>query len=375
MKKIFKYLFIVVLMLLVNNVYAVSFDTYFQTNNSAIYENGDIKVTIGVKNASNLYGLRASLNYDSSKLTFVSAQGLNNFGVEVGSYFVADSSSPVNGTKAIATLYFKATSNFKIGEKTTISLGTGEGSDGDNLMTSSYSSITISVIKPKNSNTYLKNLSVSEGDLVFNKNTTSYKVIVDNKIEEIVVNATAEESSSKVSGTGKKYLEIYSNFYNIVVTSESGTQKTYVVEVIRKDEDGNAKELSNINTLELLEVKDYPFVFSNEISEYTILLNNNKKLEINTKATDENSSVSIKEPSSYKTGNNEIIIEVISERGEKKEYKINAILLESVKEETIEPVKKDFNIVIIILIIIYVITFIAGLILYKKNIIKINRKH
>lgn len=375
MKKIFKYLFIVVLMLLVNNVYAVSFDTYFQTNNSAIYENGDIKVTIGVKNASNLYGLRASLNYDSSKLTFVSAQGLNNFGVEVGSYFVADSSSPVNGTKAIATLYFKATSNFKIGEKTTISLGTGEGSNGDNLMTSSYSSITISVIKPKNSNTYLKNLSVSEGDLVFNKNTTSYKVIVDNKIEEIVVNATAEESSSKVSGTGKKYLEIYSNFYNIVVTSESGTQKTYVVEVIRKDEDGNAKELSNINTLELLEVKDYPFVFSNEISEYTILLNNNKKLEINTKATDENSSVSIKEPSSYKTGNNEIIVEVISERGEKKEYKINAILLESVKEETIEPVKKDFNIVIIILIIIYGITFIAGIILYKKNIIKINRKH
>lgn len=375
MKKIFKYLFIVVLIFLVNDVYALSFNTYFKTTNSAIYENGDVKVTIGVKNATNLYGLRASLNYDSSKLTFVSAQGLNNFGVEVGTYFVADSSSPVNGTKDIATLYFKATSNFKIGEKTTISLGTGEGSDGDNLMTSSSSAVTISVIKPKNSNVYLKNLSVSEGSLTFNKNTTSYKVIVDNKIEEITINATAEESTSRVSGTGKKYLEIYSNFYNIVVTSESGSQKTYTVEVIRKDEDGNAKELSNINTLEVLEVKDYPFVFNNEISEYTILLNNNKKLDINTKATDENSSITIKEPDNYNKGNNEIIIEVVSERGEKREYKINAILL-NVKDVVNAPVKKDNNnVIIIILIIIYIITLIAGIILYKKDIIKINKKH
>lgn len=377
MKKILKYLLAVLLFFTVNNVSAQTFNTYLSAN-SAIYENNEVKVTVGVKNATNLYGLRAQINYDKTKLTFVSAQGLNNFGVEVGTYFVADSSNPVNGSKQIATLKFKATSNFKIGEKTTITLGTAEGSDGENLMTSPASSVTISVVKPKNSNNNLKTLSVNPGSITFNKNTTNYKVTVENNIEEITISGTAQEGTSKVSGLGKKNLEIYSNFFDVVVTAQNGAKKIYTIEVIRKDEDGNAKELSKDNTLESLSVENYPFIFSDEINEYTILLKDNvNSLNITTKTKDENASVTIKEPESYKKGNNIVTIEVIAENGDKKEYKINAIKIDEVKEVVKEPVKNSFDfkiIIIILLILIYIASAIAGFILYKKGIIKLTKK-
>lgn len=378
MKKIIKYLLAVLLFFTVNNVSAQTFNTYLSSN-SSIYENNEFKVTVGVKNASNLYGLRAAINYDKTKLTFVGAQGLNNFGVEVGTYFVADASNPVNGSKQIATLTFKATSNFKIGEKTTITLGTGEGSDGENLMTSPASSVTISVVKPKNSNNNLKTLSINPGSITFNKSTTNYKVIVENSVEEVTISASAQESTSRVSGTGKKNLEIYSNFFNVVVTAQNGAKKTYTIEVIRKDEDGNAKELSKDNTLETLEIENYPFVFSNDINEYTILLKDNvNKLNINTKTTDENASVTVKEPESYKKGVNIVIVEVLAENGTKKEIKINAVKMEEAKEEVKEPVKEnkiDFKILfIVLLVLIYIATFITGFILYKKDIIKLTKK-
>lgn len=378
MKRIIKYLLAVLLFFTLNNVSAATFNTYLSAN-STIYENNEFKVTVGVKNATSLYGFRAAINYDKTKLTFVDVNGLNNFGAEVGTYFVADTSSPVNGSKQVATITFKATSSFKIGEKTTISLGTGEGSDGEILMTAPSSSVTISVVKPKNSNNNLKTLSVSNGSINFNKNTTNYKVIVDNKVEEITINGSVEESTSKISGLGKKYLEIYSNFFNVVVTAENGAKKTYTVEVIRKDEDGNVKELSNENTLESLEVENYPFIFSNEIDVYTILLKeNDNKLNINAKAKDENASVTINEPENYKKGNNVVTIEVIAENGTKKEYKINAVKMDEVKQEIKEPVKENKfdvkSIIIIVLVLIYIATFIIGFILYKKDIIKISKK-
>lgn len=378
MKKIIKYLLAVLLFFTVNNVSAQTFNTYLSAN-SSIYENNEFKVTVGVKNATNLYGLRAAINYDKTKLTFVGAQGLNNFGVEVGTYFVADASNPVNGSKQIATLTFKATSNFKTGEKTTITLGTGEGSDGENLMTSPASSVTISVVKPKNSNNNLKTLSINPGSITFNKSTTNYKVIVENSVEEVTISASAQESTSRVSGTGKKNLEIYSNFFNVVVTAQNGAKKTYTIEVIRKDEDGNAKELSKDNTLETLEIENYPFVFSNDINEYTILLKDNvNKLNINTKTTDENASVTVKEPESYKKGVNIVIVEVLAENGTKKEIKINAVKMDEAKEKVKEPVKEnkfDFKILfIVLLVLIYIATFVIGFILYKKDIIKLTKK-
>lgn len=376
MKKYLKILLVVILFSITTNVKA--FSTYL-SGDKEINENATFTVTVGVNDASNLWGFRAPINYDSSKLSLVSSTGLNGFGVAVGSSFVADNSSGINGSKSVATLTFKATSNFKVNESTTISLGSAEGSDGEQTITGSGSSITISIAAPKNSNNNLSNLSIDGYDIDFASNKTSYQLTVEYEVNQINIKANTEDSTARVSGTGTKDLNLYTNTFNIVVTAENGSRKTYTIEVIRKDIDGNIKELATDNTLSSITITDYNINFNPEILEYTILLNEAVIPEVNVLATDANATVTVNNPESIKTGNNVIEISVIAENGAEQIYKINAIYLDEVEEEKIAPDSKEddsLNVWLIIVIIeslLIVAAIITSIILIKKEKIIIKK--
>ena len=376
MKKYLKILLVVILFSITTNVKA--FSTYL-SGDKEINENATFTVTVGVNDASNLWGFRAPINYDSSKLSLVSSTGLNGFGVAVGSSFVADNSSGVNGSKSVATLTFKATSNFKVNESTTISLGSAEGSDGEQTITGSGSSITISIAAPKNSNNNLSNLSIDGYDIDFASNKTSYQLTVEYEVNQINIKASTEDSTARVSGTGTKDLNLYTNTFNIVVTAENGSRKTYTIEVIRKDIDGNIKELATDNTLSSITITDYNINFNPEILEYTILLNEAVIPEINALATDTNATVTVNNPESIKTGNNVIEISVIAENGAEQIYKINAIYLDEVEEEKIAPDSKEYDslnvwlIIVIIESLLIVAAIITSIILIKKEKIIIKK--
>ena len=376
MKKYLKILLVVILFSIATNVKA--FSTYL-SGDKEINENATFTVTVGVNDASNLWGFRAPINYDSSKLSLVSSTGLNGFGVAVGSSFVADNSSGINGSKSVATLTFKATSNFKVNESTTISLGSAEGSDGEQTITGSGSSITISIAAPKSSNNNLSNLSIDGYDIDFASNKTSYQLTVEYEVNQINIKASTEDSTARVSGTGTKDLNLYTNTFNVVVTAENGSRKTYTIEVIRKDIDGNIKELATDNTLSSITITDYNINFNPEILEYTILLNEAVIPEVNVLATDANATVTVNNPESIKTGNNVIEISVIAENGAEQIYKINAIYLDEVEEEKIAPDSKEddsLNVWLIIVIIeslLIVAAIITSIILIKKEKIIIKK--
>ena len=376
MKKYLKILLVVILFSITTNVKA--FSTYL-SGDKEINENATFTVTVGVNDASNLWGFRAPINYDSSKLSLVSSTGLNGFGVAVGSSFVADNSSGINGSKSVATLTFKATSNFKVNESTTISLGSAEGSDGEQTITGSGSSITISIAAPKNSNNNLSNLSIDGYDIDFASNKTSYQLTVEYEVNQINIKASTEDSTARVSGTGTKDLNLYTNTFNIVVTAENGSRKTYTIEVIRKDIDGNIKELATDNTLSSITITDYNINFNPEILEYTILLNEAVIPEVKVLATDANATVTVNNPESIKTGNNVIEISVIAENGAEQIYKINAIYLDEVEEEKIAPDSKEYDslnvwlIIVIIESLLIVAAIITSIILIKKEKIIIKK--
>lgn len=369
MKKYLKIALVILLFSITTNVKAFSTTL---SGDRQINENATFTITVGVNDASNLWGFRAPINYDSSKLTLVSSTGLNGFGVAVGSSFVADNSSGINGSKSVATLTFKATSNFKVNESTTISLGSAEGSDGESTITGSGSSITISIAAPKNSNNNLASLNIAGYNIDFSKDKTSYQLTVEYDVTSIAISASAEDSKANISGIGTKELNLYSNAFNIVVTAENGSRKTYTIEVIRKDIDGNIKELATDNTLSSITIADYNINFNPEIMEYTILLTDAVMPEINAIANDSNATVTINNSESIKTGNNIIEISVIAENGAEQIYKINAIYLDEV-EETAAPdteVKEELNIwlviaIIEIILILGIITTV--LILIKKG--------
>jgi len=67
----------------------------------------------------------------------------------------------------------------------------------------------------------------------FNASTTSYSVSVANNVSSVTINATANHGAATVSGTGTKSLSVGSNPFDVVVTAEDGTIKTYTVTITR----------------------------------------------------------------------------------------------------------------------------------------------
>ena len=361
MKKLLVTILSIVVLTIGYQVEAQSFNTYL-SGNKTIHENGTVTVTVGVNNASNLWGFKAPISYDSNKLTLTNYVGQNGFGIAVGTNLVVDSSNGKNGNVKVATLTFKATSNFKIGEKTTISLGAAEGSDGNTIMNGTGSSISISVVAPKSSNNNLKSLSIENETLDFKKDNLNYSLTVDYAVSNIVINATVEDSKATVSGSGSHNLNIYNNSFPIVVKAEDGSEKTYTIQVIRKDEKGNTRELSTDNSLKSLEITGYDLVFDANVLEYTVLLKNNNTLDIKTVSNDENATVSINNPSNYIKGNNVIEISVISESGVEKKYKINAIQLEKVEDKAADS-NNIQKIIFMVLSIVEFIVIVVGVVL------------
>ena len=90
--------------------------------------------------------------------------------------------------------------------------------------------------KPLSSIATLSSLSVSAGTLTptFDPETTSYTVTVTNSVSSITITATATDAKATVSGAGTKTLAVGANSFNIVVTAENGTTKTYTVVVTRE---------------------------------------------------------------------------------------------------------------------------------------------
>lgn len=100
-------------------------------------------------------------------------------------------------------------------------------------------SITVKVVKPreKSTNNNLKNLSVEGYSITpeFDKDTLEYTVSLESNIEKIKINATKEDSYASVNGTGEKSVVEGDNIFEIVVTPETGTSKTYKINAIVKD--------------------------------------------------------------------------------------------------------------------------------------------
>ena len=88
-------------------------------------------------------------------------------------------------------------------------------------------------------NNYSKNNNIKslivEGYELVKVDNNNYTLTVSNDVTSINVNATAEDSKAKVSGTGVKELQVGENNIEVIVTSESGAQNKFTIKVTRKD--------------------------------------------------------------------------------------------------------------------------------------------
>ncbi len=302
-------------------VYANNFSTTIK-GTTAIEPNEQFTITIGVSNAPSIFGLSATFDYDKDKLEIVKTEQLNGFTTTIGPKIIIDKATSNSGTFDFVRLTFKAKSSFVPNQTTTISLRDVIAPDGSKDIPGTDATLRITMSATKSSNNFLSHLSLNQGAIAFNKNTTSYTVIVDHEIENVSIVATTEDSKASVAGTGLKRLQIYSNHFPIVVTAENGSRRTYHVQVVRRDQDGHAGALSQNNRLSNLTIEGCFFEFDLETTDYVCDVSNLlETIDVNAVTADQNAQVMINQ-TQLQVGSNTIIITVIAPSGDERIYQI-----------------------------------------------------
>lgn len=109
--------------------------------------------------------------------------------------------------------------------------------DGSTKDVSGSAVINVVAARPKSTNNYLKSLSI-EGLTIspeFNKDTLEYTAIAEPGTEKINLIAEKADGYASIVGPGEKDVVEGDNRFEIVVTSETGSSKTYVVTLTVKE--------------------------------------------------------------------------------------------------------------------------------------------
>ena len=176
----------------------------------------------------------------------------------------------------------------------------------------------VTVTREKDTVNTLKSLSLTDCTLspTFSSSTTSYTCTVANSVTSTTVAAATTSSVATLTGTGSKTLNVGDNTLNIVVTSQSGSTKTYSVKVHRKSNDANLSSLS---------VTGYTIspTFSNNTTAYTLTVPNaTSSITVNASKSNTYASISGTGSKTLNVGSNTIKVTVTAEDGNAKAYTI-----------------------------------------------------
>ena len=150
-----------------------------------------------------------------------------------------DTEEELTGSYSInVTVNEPQTNNTEIEQNNTSNNNTQSNTNIDNSNTNNNTNANTNTDDETESelsdNNMLEELSIEGYELVKKENNV-YELTVTNNITEINIVAKAEDSEAYIEGAGKKELEIGLNKFEIIVTAESGKERTYTINVTRKD--------------------------------------------------------------------------------------------------------------------------------------------
>jgi len=178
--------------------------------------------------------------------------------------------------------------------------------------------LTVTRDDSRSSNTNLTGITLSDGKLNFDPNTTEYKTKVLYEVTGINIVATPEDATSKVSVIGGDKLIVGDNTIKIRVTSEKGEEKEYTIIVTRLKEGETLGDNANIKKIT---ITGYTLDFLSTTTNYTLKINDESTLSITVELEDPTSTYQVLGNSDLK-GDSIITIRVTSKDGTVKDYKI-----------------------------------------------------
>ena len=187
--------------------------------------------------------------------------------------------------------------------------------DGEEIITNF---VTV-VVKNVSSNNNLSSLEI-DGDTVpnFSPSLTTYNI--ETAKASINITATAEDAKATIAGTGNKTLKYGKNSYEVKVTAENGSVKTYTVNVTRndtRDTNNYLKSLStNIGTIS----------FNKDTLKYTLDVGNDvEKIVVSAEAESDKAKVTGTGEKTLKYGENKLEVKVTAENETQRTYVITVV--------------------------------------------------
>lgn len=235
MKKIYKYLCVIILsfVLLINNVFAAGYSVSTTSNSVTIGNSITLKIS-----GSDVAG-KFSISTSDSSIISISSSNVwidnNTQSITLKTNKVGSATITINPTDVTSyngdTITGNKTVKITVNAKPVNKPSSNSGGSSSNKPA-----------KVKSSNSFLSSLTVDGYDLenTFDKETLEYSVIVKEGTEKVKINAQLADSSAKVTGVGEVSVSEGFNTFNIVVTAENGSKRTYVLKV-------NVKEYQPIN--------------------------------------------------------------------------------------------------------------------------------
>ena len=201
----------------------------------------------------------------------------------------------------------------------------------------------------RDSDSSLKDITLSSGKISFDKDTLEYKVTVEYNIDKMKIEATPNSAKSKVTINGNEDLSVGDNVFKISVEAENGKVTVYTINIVRKEQ---GEKISNNNSIKSITIKNHSIDFKSNVYKYTIKANEDE-LDLTITLDDENATYKIIGNSELKNGS-EVKIKVTAENGDEKTY-------------TLVIKKSHFGLIIGIISIIIIALIGLGTWLFFKN--------
>ena len=222
--------------------YAANVNGSISSANAVIGEN--VTLTVNLSSNIEIFGFDVHIQYDASKLDFVSGSS-DIASVNGGNGRITLYSDTCSSKNVTATLVFKAK---EAGSHNVYLTADSSVYDNDVVkmnLVASTGVITATSEAPASADNYLKNLTVYVEDEngnttngwfwpAFNKDTTQYYLNVDGNAKKLAITANANSVTSTVSLNNPE-LVVGNNNINITVKAQDGSTKTYVIAVTKAE--------------------------------------------------------------------------------------------------------------------------------------------
>lgn len=194
----------------------------------------------------------------------------------------------------------------------------------------------------KDSNSYLKELTLKGTDFIFSRDVETYNLKINKDITSIEITAKPESEKATVKIENNENIDIDKPIL-ITVKAEDDTSRVYRIILSYADEKDNNTSLSKI------EIQGYNIEFKPDVTEYTLKINkSDKTLDMIVETESDSSTYEIKNNTNLKN-KSKVVITVTAENGDTKDYTI------TIKKSS------NFGLILIILILLGI----CGYVIYK----------